>query len=82
MIVYAGEPARRDSERLAKTSGYEVKPDIGYPTPGSLSQYGWEDLKIPIICIEEQDELTDLSVVWPHFADGMKEIFRDKSMRD
>ena len=82
MVVYAGEPAQKDAERLAKSSGYEVFPDIGYPTPGSLSQYGWLDHKIPVICIEEQDELTDLSVVWPHFGEGLKEILRDKSLRD
>ncbi len=81
MVVYAGEPAKTDSERLSKASGYIVKPDIGYPTPGSLSQYGWVDHRVPVICIEEQDELTDLSPVWPRFAEGMKEIFRDKSLR-
>jgi protein MpaA len=81
MIVYTGEPGKKDSERLGQSSGYEVNADIGYPTPGSLGQYGWSDLKIPVICIEEQDELSELSPIWPRFAEGIKAIFRDKSLR-
>ncbi|MCM2280359.1 MAG: DUF2817 domain-containing protein [Bdellovibrionaceae bacterium] len=81
MVVYAGEPGLRDAELLGRASGYKVVDTIGYPTPGSLSQYGWGDLKIPIICIEEQDGLTDLTPIWPRFADGMKSIFLDASLR-
>ena len=79
-VVSSGERALRDAERLAKASGYKVVPEIGYPTPGSLSQFGWHDHKLPVICIEEQ-EGADLSSVWPHFASGMKEIFLDPSPR-
>lgn len=80
MIVCAGEPGMKDAERLSRSSGYEVKPEIGYPTPGSLSQYGWLDNKIPVICIEEADE-TAPQEVWPHFAKGLQEIFLDASTR-
>lgn len=73
-IVYAGEPARADAEKLARSNGYEVLPEIGYPTPGALSQYGWADHKIPIICIEEKCG-TPEAEVWPHFEQGMREIF-------
>jgi protein MpaA len=81
MIVGTGERAQIDANRLAKSSGYEAVPEIGYPTPGSLSRFGWHDHKIPIICIEEQDDLDDLSKIWPRFAAGMKEIFLDHSTR-
>lgn len=80
MIVCAGEPGLKDAERLAQSTGYEVKPEIGYPTPGSLSQYGWWDNQIPIICIEEQDEVAQ-ETVWPRFQNGIREIFLDSSMR-
>ncbi len=80
-IVYTGERGRKDSERLARTSGYTAKPDIGYATPGSLGQYGCFDLGIPVICIEEQENLTDLKPIWPRFAVAMKEIFTDRSSR-
>ncbi|MGZ3670327.1 MAG: M14 family zinc carboxypeptidase [Bdellovibrionota bacterium] len=79
-IVYAGAPGRRDAERLARSSGYETRGDIGYPTPGALSQYGWGDLRIPVICIEEKSG-TPEAEIWPHFEGGMREIFGDGSMR-
>lgn len=80
MVVCAGEPGLRDAERLSRSSQYEVVPEIGYPTPGSLSQYGWWDNKIPVICIEEADEAAP-NTVWPRFEDGIKEIFLDASDR-
>ena len=80
MIVCAGEPGLKDAERLSRSTGYETVPEIGYPTPGSLSQWGWWDHKIPIICIEEQDEVPEESV-WPRFEQGMREIFLDATPR-
>lgn len=80
MIVAAGDPALRDAERLSKSSHYKVVPEIGYPTPGSLSQFGWHDRQIPVICIEEADE-TPRDQVWPNFQQGMREIFLDASTR-
>lgn len=80
-IVGTGELSKTDAERLSASSGYELLNEIGYQTPGSLSQFGWHDLKIPVICIEEQDHLDDLATIWPRFAKAMEEIFRDRSMR-
>lgn len=80
-VVYAGEPARQDAIALGNCSGYEVRDDIGYPTYGSLSQYGWHDHQIPIICIEEQ-EGTPLTEVWGHFAKGMQNILTNPSLRE
>jgi len=80
-IVGTGPFSKRDAERLGRSSGYEVIDEIGYPTPGSLSRYGWHDKQIPVICIEEQDGLSDLSPVWPRFAKGFEEIFTDQSLR-
>lgn len=79
-IVMTGEPARTDAARLAECSGYPLQETIGYDTPGSLSQYGWQDNKLPIICIEEQ-EGTPLDKVWAHFKKGISEIFYDASSR-
>jgi hypothetical protein len=80
MVVCAGESGLTDAERLSRSSGYKVVPEIGYPTPGSLSQFGWVDNQIPVICIEESDH-TDQDRVWPNFAQGMREIFLDASPR-
>lgn len=77
-IVYTGEPGKKDAERLALSSGYPLKSSIGYPTPGSLSQFGWFDHHIPVICIEEKEgEL----LPWLRFEKGMRMIFEDRSPR-
>jgi murein peptide amidase A len=72
MVVYAGEGARLAAEELGRASGYEVKDDIGYPTPGSLSRFGLEN-NIPIICIEESDP-TPREDVWPRFEKAFERI--------
>ena len=81
MVVGTGELAAKDAQRLADSSGYKAVPEIGYSTPGSLSGFGWHDNQIPIICIEEQELLKDLSAIWPRFEKGMREVFTDHSMR-
>lgn len=80
-IVGTGHCSVKDTERLAKASGYEGKEDIGYPTPGSLSSFGWFDHRIPVICIEEDDTLKDYDTIWPRFEKGIREIFEDMSLR-
>lgn len=79
-IVYTGELAKKDSDRLARSSGYVSRPDIGYPTPGSLGEYGWKEKNIPVICIEEQDHVPPEDV-WPRFKKGFEEIFSDATLR-
>lgn len=80
-IVGTGPLSKRDSARLAKSSGYDDVAEIGYPTPGSLSRYAWHDHKIPVICIEEDDKITDHSLIWSRFEAGMKAVFEDLSLR-
>jgi protein MpaA len=76
-IVLTGEPARSEAVHLSSSSGYKIIENIGYDTPGGLSQYGWHDHKIPVICIEEQEHV-DLNSVWPHFKEGLKKIICNK----
>lgn len=70
-VVYTGAPGKQAAEILATGTGYEAREDIGYPTPGSLGQYGWIEHQIPVICIEEQEHI-DLNLVWPHFKPGLE----------
>lgn len=70
-VVYTGAPGKEAAETLATGTTYECREDIGYPTPGSLGQYGWLDKKIPVICIEEQEHC-DLNTIWPRFQTGLK----------
>lgn len=75
-VVYTGLPGKKDSDRLGASSGYESRADIGYPTPGSLGEYGWFEKSIPVICIEEQ-EGEKKENVWPHFKAGFEQIMSD-----
>lgn len=81
-IVGTGPRSKVDARRLSESSGYALVEEIGYPTPGSLSRYGWHDLKIPVICIEEDDKNPNLNEIWPRFKKGMSEVFLDQSLRE
>ena len=80
-IVLSGPQDMKEARYLSESTGYDIVPDIGYPTPGSLSSYGWIDKKIPIICTEEQEH-SDLTQTWPRFATGLKKVFQDNSDAD
>jgi predicted deacylase len=77
-IVYTGDPGKVWAEEIAAKCGYQAKPDIGYPTPGSLGDYGWNDLHTPVICIEEQ-EGAPLDTVWPRFEKALKWLVTSES---
>lgn len=77
-IVCSGPEDHPYAKALAEASGYKLVNDIGYPTPGSLGDYGWFDLRIPVICIEEQEK-ENLDAVWGHFESGIKQIFLNLS---
>lgn len=72
-VVYTGAPGATAATILAGNTQYPVREDIGYPTPGSLGQYGWLERKIPVICIEEQEKI-NLDLVWPHFKPGLTKL--------
>jgi protein MpaA len=72
-VVYTGSPGKKAAQILGRGTGYEIREDIGYPTPGSLGQYGWLENKTPVICIEAQ-EGCDLNSVWPKFGAGLREL--------
>lgn len=76
-VVYTGETGRPYGEILTRGNPYEAREDIGYPTPGSLGQYGWLNHQTPVICIEEQEH-ADLNLVWPHFREGLQALIRNE----
>lgn len=73
-IVCTGAPGLPYAKALSQSSGYPIVDEIGYPTPGSLSHYGWSDQQIPVICIEETEK-TPAEEIWAHFSKGIKDIF-------
>lgn len=78
-VVYTGAPGKQAAETLATGTGYEAREDIGYPTPGSLGQFGWIEHQIPVICIEEQEHI-DLNLVWPHFKPGLEMLITGRNV--
>jgi protein MpaA len=74
-VVYTGKPGREVAEDLARDTGYEAREDIGYPTPGSLGQFGWLMHQTPVICIETQ-ERAPLETVWPRFRSGLMRLLQ------
>tara|TARA_B100000749_G_scaffold280894_2_gene280545 strand:+ start:40578 stop:41267 length:690 start_codon:yes stop_codon:yes gene_type:complete len=72
-VVCTGAPARPLAQFLANSSGYPLQDHIGYPTAGSLSQFGWSDQNIPVICTEEDDN-ADYKTTWDRFGPGLKKL--------
>lgn len=72
--VFTGAPGKFYADIFSEVSGYPPKEDIGYPTPGSLGQYGWFEKKIPVICLEEKERIA-ISEVWPHYEAAMERVF-------
>lgn len=72
-VVYTGAPAQPIAQILGEYSGYAFHEDIGYPTPGSLGQYGWLSKQIPVVCIEEQEGAAR-EHIWPRFQGALMDL--------
>lgn len=79
-VVYTGSVAKPIADWLAKDTNYLSKEDIGYPTPGSLGQYGWIEKQIPVICIEEQ-EGAPLETVWENFGKALIDLITSNQIK-
>ncbi len=77
-VVYTGHPGKSAAEIIGRDTGYRISEDIGYPTPGSLGQYGWLEKKIPVICVEAQEGCS-LDSVWPTFGLGLQKLLNESS---
>lgn len=72
-IVYTASTPPKEALILSQVSGYELQADIGYPTPGSLGQFGFFEHHIPVICIEESEGVSSEDT-WNRFHLAFKEI--------
>lgn len=72
-IIYTSQTVPPEAKLLSDVSGYELQPDIGYPTPGSLGQYGYLEHNIPVICIEEREGATAIET-WERFKSAFHQI--------
>jgi protein MpaA len=58
LVNYDG-PAQELAINMALLSGYPIKSDIGYPTPGSLGNYAGNEKDIPTITLELSGKAID-----------------------
>lgn len=72
-ICYTGEKSKKWAEILIKDFGYPMTDDIGYPTPGSLGQYCFHDLKSACVCIELPENV-ERSQGWKIIGPALLEI--------
>ena len=54
-----------EAECISKWTGYKIEADIGYPTPGSLGNYGNEQ-KIPVLTYEIQRDSAPIDIIKLH----------------
>jgi protein MpaA len=78
-VVYTGSAGKKIAEMIGSLTPYPVREDIGYPTPGSLGQYGWLNHKIPVICVEAQEH-SDLASLWPIFSHGLERLLSEPAI--
>ena len=72
-VIYTGDMAKETAKAFSDVSNYVLEPDIGYPTPGSLGQYGFLDCKIGVVCIEER-EGAGKEETWNRFKNAFQKI--------
>jgi len=73
-VNYDG-PAEELAERLAAASGYPVKGNIGYPTPGSFGSWAGIDHGVPTVTLELRGDLRE-SEVWKEMGSAMIAFIR------
>lgn len=74
VVNYDG-PAQALAEAMARHTGYPVKADIGYPTPGSFGTYAGVEKQIPVITLELPRRVT-FEDVWPANREALWEAVR------
>ncbi len=73
LVVYTGTQVIEIAKAFSDASGYPLHEDIGYPTPGSLGQYGFQEHEIGVVCTEER-EGASREETWNHFGKAFEKI--------
>lgn len=79
LVVYTGSQAREVATAFANSSGYPLQEDIGYPTPGSLGQYGYLMHNTGVVCTEEREGATQ-EETWERFGKAFEVILGNSSV--
>lgn len=77
MINYNGD-SKKVAEFLHNYNGYEIVPDIGYPTPGSMGDYLPQKYQAPVITFEcpKISEEKNLKEIWEENKEGLLALLR------
>lgn len=70
--------AKDIAEYIASYNEYEIAEDVGYPTPGSLGNYGPEKYNAPVLTFEcpvLSDEIS-LQKIWEENEEGLKSLIQ------
>lgn len=65
-LININGPCVTEAQTLARFTGYEIKEDIGYPTPGCLGTYAGLERNIPTITYEIERGLTAEPILSTH----------------
>lgn len=71
---------RAEAEIIAKITGYEIKEDIGYPTPGCLGTYCGLERDIPTLTYEIERGLGHHDILKTHVP-ALREALKISEMR-
>ena len=83
MLNYNGDCAEI-ANFLHQFNSYEVSPEIGYPTPGSLGDFVWTKYKAPVLtfeCPELKIHKETLKEIWDENEEGLKKLFTDRKFQ-
>lgn len=77
MVNYNGD-CKDIAEVITNHNNYELTPDIGYPTPGSLGTFVNEKYKVGVITFEcpELKDKPSLKHIWKENEEGLKAFFK------
>jgi len=75
-INYDG-PGKKMAEAMAKHNRYPVTEHIGYPTPGSLGDYGAQELGVPVVTYELPEKISS-EQAWKDSLEAFLEAIRFK----
>ncbi len=70
---YTGEISKKWAQAMARDFGYPITDNIGYPTPGSLGQYCFYNLKTPCVCVELPEKV-ERTQAWKMTGPALLEI--------
>ncbi len=69
---------------LQKFNGYEIAGDVGYPTPGSLGQFGANNLSIPVLTYEFPllSSGKTLKEIWDENKEGLIALLKSDEIKN